>query len=488
MAKETAAQPQMSSREQRRGFNQAIYRTNNPRSEDVKLREEELSRQQIVEQAIQSGKSREEAEAYAKGSGLGSSTRNLDKAALAQSQAGTSSDLGRFKTYGDKSTFETQQALRKFRGEAPLAVDQQDFSKQIELSSAFKEKSALLTDTGKARAYQSGIAAGLNPADAKSQVEAAADVLRQSLSKAKEQAPAPVTAIPQPVGPTRTAEMMATGYIKSLSGKSADAAAAPKSVAARMTNIPSTVAQEEEVEKGVLDAIPNVAGAANVMGKAATTGVAKVGEAATKATEQAAKAAAPRLGSGTMTASEKAAAVLNQARDVAKANLAAKEAGILSRLAGPASAIGKVAGTIGNVARTGNIIKEIYQGGRMIGDEKYREESIKEMEGFGERGRQAFGAGGTLGDKASYVGEALMKGPDVAKTLLTLGAMQTENRRTGERAAESAKNLTNAEKLQSLRLAERKKIISDEDFAKLPSKERIAISRQLGTSSKFAPK
>jgi hypothetical protein len=486
MAKETAAQPQMSSREQRRVFNQTVYRTNIPRSEDVKLREEELSRQQIVEQAIQSGKSRKEAEVYADSSGIGSSTPNLDKAAFAQSQAGAPSDLGRFKTYGDKSTFDTQQALRKLRGEAPLAVDQQDFSKQLELSGSFKEKSALLTDTGKARAYQSGIAAGLNPADAKSQVEAAADVLRQSLSKAKEQAPAPVAAIPQPSGPTRTAEMMATGYNKSLSGKPA-VAAAPKSVAARVTNIPSPVAQEE-VEKGVLDAIPNVAGAANVMGKAATTGVAKVGEAATKATEQAAKAAVPRLGSGAMTASEEAAAVLNQARDVAKANLAAKEAGILSRLAGPASAIGKYAGVLGKVGGRVDTAKELYQAGRFIIDDKYRDEAIKNVEALGERGLKAFGPEGTLSDKASYVGESLMNGQDKLKTLFSLGAMQTENRRTGERAAESAKNLTNAQKLQSLRLAERKKVISDEDFAKLPSKERIAISRQLGISSKFAPK
>lgn len=74
------------------------------------------------------------------------------------------------------------------------------------------------------------------------------------------------------------------------------------------------------------------------------------------------------------------------------------------------------------------------------------------------------------------------------KPLLTMAAMQTENRRTGERAAESQRNLTNAQKLQELRLTARRAKISDEEFAKLPTKERVAISRQLGLSTKPTPK
>jgi hypothetical protein len=482
---------QMDERTARQTYNLSTYGTNQPNVEDVKKNADLTRQQNLYQSSVAQGATPEEARAAAQSLGVGSATPRLDKMAYDESQrqdklGGTpNSDLGRFKTYGDKSTFETQQALRSLRGEAPLANNAQEFQKQLAKSSSFNEKSALQTEGGQARALQSGMAAGLSQADTQSMIDEANKNILQGMkekatfaAKDKQQAQA-ITAGLMGSGAYNANSMANPFTPKATAASAINATTTPSTtpLAKSFTYTPTT-----QIEETQQSSIPNVAGAANVMGKAVTTGVAKVGEAATKATEQAAKAAIPRLGSGTMTAAEEAAAVLNQARDVAKANLAMKEAGILSKLAGPASAIGKYAGMAGSIASKANLAKEIYQGGRVAFDEKYRNQAIDEMNKYGEEGAKAFGSEGTLGDKAAYVGNSLLRGGDVAKTLLTLGAMQTENRETQNRIAESEKNWSNAQKLQDVRLAARRAKISDEDFAKLPTKERVAISKQIGFS------
>jgi len=85
---------------------------------------------------------------------------------------------------------------------------------------------------------------------------------------------------------------------------------------------------------------------------------------------------------------------------------------------------------------------EVVDGVRFISNEKFREDSMKDMEEFGERGRKAFGAEGTLTDKVKYGGEALKQGLSVVKPLFTLGAMSTQMRES-QRNAEAAGKAAN---------------------------------------------
>ena len=137
--------------------------------------------------------------------------------------------------------------------------------------------------------------------------------------------------------------------------------------------------------------------------------------------------------------------------------------------------MGGALGTLGKFAGGANKLKELYHTGRFFGNKDYQDETIKEMSDFGERGAKAFGSEGSLGDKASYVGEALSKGPDTMKTLLSLGALQTQNRKAQEDAAAASKSYDKAKKLQDLRLEARRANINDEQFKNLSVEERVAL-------------
>jgi hypothetical protein len=206
-----------------------------------------------------------------------------------------------------------------------------------------------------------------------------------------------------------------------------------------------------------------------------------VGANAAKASAALTQASLPRLGSGPTTAADDVAAVLNKAKDVAKANLSAKQAEIVAKIAGPASrVVGALStSTLGKLAGKANKAKEVYQTVRFFGDKEYQDETIKEMEDFGERGRKAFGSEGTAGDKLSYVGESLAKGPDLMKTLFSLGALQRQNRLSQEDAATAEKAADRAQVLFNARTQARRANISDEDFKALPPKERFALMEQI---------
>lgn len=178
-----AKQGEVSAREQRQAYNKSVYGTNIPSATAKKKQEEQLTKRRLFDTAIESGATEEEAAAEVKGSGIGSVTPRLDQAAYAESQrqagAGAASPES-----GDKY-LRVKQLVRKFKGQAPLAETPEQFASQLEASKGFGAESALLTGAGRARATESAIASGLSPAEAQSQINTAADVLRSARDKGK---------------------------------------------------------------------------------------------------------------------------------------------------------------------------------------------------------------------------------------------------------------------------------------------------------------
>ena len=511
MAAKTVPQTaQMSQKDVERAYKKSTYGSNIPKSEDVKSREGLLLKRKIEEESLQSGATPEEARARAARTGIGSATPRLDKMAYDETQrqevlaANPDKNLEGFKSYGDKYRSDARAAVRRLTGQAPLARSPEEFTSQLTTSLGYGEKSGLLTPTGTAKAYASAAEAGLSPEEAKTLIESVANLLKSTRDKGNfnrdflnpSNAPDYSTGAFKPATVTPTVVAPAVAPVVT-----------PKNAAAGFPSVPTT-APETEVEaglgiannltalnkprvliqKGLEEATKNISGKVDK----ATEAVAKAAK-DTALSKSRAASAADKMTRGLVTEAEAApavakAAVASTARQAAEANLALKEADILSRILGPAGKITRAMAPFAKFAGPLNKVMEIVDTARMVGDEKFREESIRDMEAFGERGRKAFSKEGTLGEKAGYVGGSLYRGLSTAKPLLTMAAMQTENRRTGERAAESQRNLTNAQKLQELRLTARRAKISDEEFAKLPTKERVAISRQLGLSTKPTPK
>jgi len=450
------------------------FGSNAPSATDVKKYEGEQTKKRIYDTIIEGGASEAEASAAVKGSGIGSVTPRLDKMAYDEEQR-----QQRLATEGagapPKKDLRVQQLIRSFKGQAPLAETPEQFALQVETSKGYGEKSALLTPAGKARATESAIAAGLSPTEAQAQINAATASLLKDVSE-KSRITKGLTESPTPdygIGVFKPAGKAATPVTDK--PPETPAPTAPR----KPRIIPEQPAAEEaQKPQGILPDAP-IVGTANVLGKAATTAVDAVGANAAKASAALTQASLPRLGSGPTTAADDAAAVLNKAKDVAKANLSAKQADIVAKIAGPASRVGGALSTLGKLAGKANKAKEVYQTVRFFGDKEYQDETIKEMEGFGERGRKAFGSEGTAGDKLSYVGESLAKGPDLMKTLFSLGALQRQNRLSQEDAATAEKAADRAQVLFNARTQARRANISDEDFKALPPKERFALMEQI---------
>jgi hypothetical protein len=191
----------------------------------------------IYTQAIESGKTEEEANQLVAQSGIGSATPRLDRMAAEQRQLeasrGTQSDLGGFKTYGDKSTFEAKNAVRKLQGleplSAPLPANQQ-FIVDLEKSASFGMESALVGDKapkGQARAFEAGIRAGYTPEETRKLIsDTAARITGVVDNKPAEPAATPskfvtdfMAATPQkPVAPMTATERVSSGLDKSFFG------------------------------------------------------------------------------------------------------------------------------------------------------------------------------------------------------------------------------------------------------------------------------
>ena len=135
--------------------------------------EAQQKKQLIYESAINSGMPEAEAIKQAEGSGYGSATPRLDKMAYDEAQR-----QERLRSEGAaaspvKKDLRVQQLIRKFKGQAPLAENQEQFAAQINTSAGYGEESAMFTPAGVARAVESGVASGLSPVQARAQIDAA---------------------------------------------------------------------------------------------------------------------------------------------------------------------------------------------------------------------------------------------------------------------------------------------------------------------------
>jgi hypothetical protein len=148
-------------------------------SEQKKAILEKEAQNKIYNQAIESGMSTEQATQKVIDSGIGSITPNLDRAKAeerklnVQRQTNPTEDLGGFKTYGDKASFEAKNAVRQLQGLASLPnpntqalPPKNQFQIDLEKSASFGAESALVGPNaakGQARAFEAGIRAGYTP-------------------------------------------------------------------------------------------------------------------------------------------------------------------------------------------------------------------------------------------------------------------------------------------------------------------------------------
>jgi hypothetical protein len=568
---------QIDERTARQKYNLDTYGTNQPNVEDVKKNADLTRQQNLYQSSVAQGATPEEARAAAQSLGVGSATPKLDKMAYDESQrqdklGGTpNSDLGRFKTYGDKSTFETQQALRSLRGEAPLANNAQEFQKQLDKSSSFNEKSGLQTEGGRARALQSGMAAGLSQSDAQSMIDTAnANILKGisdrtvSAAKDKQQAQA-ITAglmgggsgynpnsLTTPFTPKATTSVTAKAPDKTVAGTPKAAtgttSAATESIPTGVSNdsnvtgndiarnlvttgvatsyfgnkgAASLAKEGEQVAKKSLNTLAKsdliegkitaALGESDTLNKAASAalkeaesakrasnvakGIVTAGEAARDAEElkrlssisdlkleakpfmdYAAKAKGAS-DTAVKTAKETQAALESTVPALAsRSGKYATEAADLAKVAGKygkyASVGGKIAKGLGKVSGIADIATMGIEGFRLATDEDLRKQRVDEL-------KQAAGK--------SALESGLQGFFNPVGTLYAGGKLVQEDLNTLADARASAQNLSDAQKLQEVALASRRAKISDEDFKKLSTKERIAISREAGLSKKFTP-
>lgn len=213
----------------------------------------------LYTQAIESGKTEEEAKRIVAESGIGSATPKLDRMAGEQRRAeearGGQSDLGGFKTYGDKSTFEAKNAVRKLQGleplEAPL-TPQNQFQVDLEKSASFGVESALTGQKGQARAFEAGVRAGYSPdetrkliADTAARITGIVDQQKEKQQFVSDFVEAGKGAVPQPVGMLTPVERTSAGLDKSFFGGLGknEPAAAPTPVAQQPTESPKSASQ-----------------------------------------------------------------------------------------------------------------------------------------------------------------------------------------------------------------------------------------------------
>lgn len=198
-----------------------------------------LAKQGIYQQAIESGLTEDQARQKVAQSGIGSVTPNLDRWAAQSgmeqaifrgpsrpqteeekaeqekrvyggSKYAPQSDLGGFKTYGDKSAFEAKNAVRKLQGLPPIAEPlpaDQEFLVNLEKSASFGAESALVGDKapkGQARAFEAGIRAGYSPEETRKLIaDTAARITGVADQRKEEQQPATPTPQPTPKSPAQ---------------------------------------------------------------------------------------------------------------------------------------------------------------------------------------------------------------------------------------------------------------------------------------------
>jgi len=380
--------------------------------------------------------------------------------------------LGRFKSFGDKSDFETQNALRKLRGEKELYASPDQFYADVNKSMAVGATSALNTPEGRKRATAAGVQSGLSFADADQAVQNAFKNL-QAVGKRE-------GAIAKAAAAAPTAATAAGGATATPASRGA-AGTLPSDV----TEIEATQPEASLAAKGYGIAKPAVTGAAvaklgtGMVGRTAlgakaadalniTKGMDAAGAARNSAALAKDLAEAQRkeellrkLATGGRVSVKTAEATMEAtsaaSKAAAEAARIAKVAKIIAPFAGAASAVSKTGKVLGKAAVPLAIASELVDVGRFAISPEQREAMTNEVRDAAGKGMLYSGAAGALSPM---------------KTILGTGKIIGETLEQNTAAKASAAGLDTMQRKEEAILNARRQQYSDEEYKALSNAER----------------
>jgi predicted transcriptional regulator len=427
--------------------------------------------------------------------------------------------LGRFKSFGDKSDFETQNALRKLRGEKELYASPEQFYADVNKSMVVGATSALNTPEGRQRATAAGVQSGLSFADADQAVQNAFKNL-QAVGKregaiAKANAPAAPTAATttdqaqntkrfpaKPTGPSMTTEAPSlsetkSGIVSDVMGSmpsSRDVGDLGRSSdIVRIVNKGLVKDLTGQVAKGLSTEGKAVEGVRDAAKLAKSGLVQKLLDAVNKITpENISYAPIARPPAGTRTkpildaldklkvgdwesAAKSATAAVKEGEAIAKAGRLAKGLTILNKIGG--SKVVKGLGVLGNTAMVAEPIIEGFQLDEAGKEAKTQEAIDRYDEGL------LSTVGKAVRDVLPTPYQVLNKNYSPVGTLFgganaaLFEAPRALNLAEGELATQQS-GLNLAKKRGEASNDMRRTFISDEDYANLPIPEKIAANQQ----------
>jgi hypothetical protein len=455
-----------------RAYNMATYGTNNPNVKDIATRKK-LEEDAVIQEKLSKGGASIEKTGMSL-TGQPESTMGMSDtdAFFSEGRAVDRAQLGGFKSFGDKSAFETQNALRKLRGEKELYSNPNQFYGDVNKSMAVGATSALNTPEGRQRATSAGVQSGLSFAEADQAVQNAFKNLQTvgkregAIAKAAAPTAAPTAAVT--VGstsanaPTATANgttdvttIAATKPAPSLA-EEFYGASKPLVNAAALTNLATGTALGAKAVEKVGDAL-------NFTKSMDAAGAARNAEAwgAALSDAQRKEEALRKLAKGgrvsVKTAEAAMEATSTAAKAAAEASRLAKVAKIVEPFAGVASVASKTGKVLGKAAVPLAIASELVDVGRFAFSPEQREAMTNEVRNAADKGMLYSGAAGALSPMKTILGTGKIIG-------------ETLQQDTATKAAEAG--LNTAQRKEEAILNARRQKYSDEEYKALSNAER----------------
>jgi len=379
--------------------------------------------------------------------------------------------LGRFKSFGDKSGFETQNALRKLRGEKELYSNPEQFYGDVNKSMAVGATSALNTPEGRKRATAAGVQSGLSFADADQAVQNAFKNLQAvskregAIAKAAAAAAAPTaagsaTTTPTPkravgASPSDVTEIEATQPEASLISEGYSIAR-PAVVGAALAKLGTGMVGRTALGAKAADAL-NITKGMDAAGAARNSAALAKDLADVQRKEELLRKLA-KGGRVSVAAAENAMAATSAAsKAAAEASRLAKVAKIVEPFAGVASVASKTGKVLGKAAVPLAVASELVDVGRFALSPEQREAMTNEVRDAADKGMLYSGAAGALSPMKTILGTGKIIG-------------ETLQQDTATKAAEAG--LNTMQRKEEAILNARRQQYSDEEYKALSNAER----------------
>ena len=376
--------------------------------------------------------------------------------------------LGKFKSFGDKSDFETQNALRKLRGEKEPYASPEQFYGDVNKSMAVGATSALNTPEGRQRATAAGVQSGLSFADADQAVQNAFKNLqavgKREGSIAKTATPTAATAgaatTPTSRGttgdsPSGVTEIEATQPEASFASQ-AYGIAKPAVVGTAVAKLGAGMVARTASGAKLLDAF-NLTKGMDAAGAARNSAALAKDLAEAQRKEELLRNLA-KGGRVSVAAAENAmGATAAASKAAAEASRLAKVAKIIEPFAGVASAASKTGKVLGKAAVPLAIASEIVDAGRFAISPEQREAMTNEVRDAADKGMLYSGAAGALSP---------------VKTILGTGKIIGETLQQDTAAKASAAALDTMQRKEEAILNARRQKYTDEEYKALSNAER----------------